>query len=146
VLYPQAPCTAALLAEHDRTILTALQPIFGDIDRPSIDIGERWHHVVCHRVPLPHDSRGDTTAVDVGQELAAWNNVDRGGKDYLASFVMCRREEIDAKSVVSVRLTLKREETVRRLCEEGVFLFGSHCRVSVYVPRKAKNPSGLPSS
>ena len=146
MLYPQAPCTAALLAEHDRTILMALQPIFGDIDRPSIDIGEHWHHVVCHRVPLPHDSQGDRTAVDVGQELAAWNNVDRRGKDYLASFIMCQREEIDAKNTVSIRLTLKREETVRCLCEEGVFLFGSHCHVSVYVLQKAKILSGLPLS
>jgi hypothetical protein len=146
VLYPQAPCTAALLAEHNKAILKALEPMFGDINMPSVDLGERWHHVVCHRVPLPHDSRGDRTATDIGQELTAWNNVSRRGRDYLASFVMCRSDELAAKQVVSIRLTLKKEETARHLCEEGVFLFGSHCHVSAYIPWKAKILSAHSSS
>jgi hypothetical protein len=102
--------------------------------------------MVCHGVPIPHDSQGDNMASDVGEELATWNNVKRGGKDFLASFIMCRTEEMEtSKHVVSIRITLKKEETAQQLCEDGAFLFGSHCHISVYIPWKAKiqeNASG----
>jgi hypothetical protein len=82
----------------------------------------------------------------LGRSLPPGMMSNQAGKDYQDSFMMCQRDEIMCLTLISVKLTLKREETAQHLCKEGVFLFGSHCQVSVYVPRKAKSWSEPPLS
>jgi hypothetical protein len=51
--------------------------VFEDTKRPTIDIGNHWYHVVCHRVPIPHDSWGDRTAIDARQAGTMFNRQEK---------------------------------------------------------------------
>jgi hypothetical protein len=136
VLHARAPSSAASLMAHKDTILKVVESQLRLGVEPKLDLGERWHKVVCHRVPIPRDKQGERLPQHVGHELARWNDVDGEGRDYLAGMALCQKEVLGKRDFLTIRITVKREETAKRLCSTGAFLFGSHCRVSVYRPRR----------
>ena len=136
VLHVLAPSSAGLLAEHSGVIARTLDRVLG-VKPLAFDLGERWHHIVCHQVPVPHHRRELLTA-EIGNELVEWNKVEGGDKDYVSSLVLCPKEDLDKRLFVTIKITLKNEESARRLCSQGIFLFGTHCRVATYRHRRAK--------
>jgi hypothetical protein len=103
---------------------------------PAFDLGEWWHHVVCHKVPLPHECQGKNLSAEVGQEFSDWNGIKGGNRDFLASMILCQKEKLANMLHVTIRVTLKREEIAWHLCAKGIFLFGTHCQVATYHCRK----------
>jgi hypothetical protein len=87
---------------------------------------------------VPHDSRGESLTAEIGQELMDWNNVEGGDWDFLTSLIMCQKEKMESSMHVTVRVTVKKEDTARHLCLKGVFIFSTHCRVAVYRRWKTK--------
>jgi hypothetical protein len=138
VLHTVPSSSATLLAEHSDIIVKALKPVLG-FDVPlAFDLSEHWHHVACHCVPVPFESRGKPMSLEIGQELVDWNNVEGGGRDFLTSLIICKKKETSRRKFVTLKITVKREETAQHLCSMGIFLFGAHCRVSTYHCRKSK--------
>jgi hypothetical protein len=136
VLHTRAPSSAKLLAEHSKTIAKVL-PLYIGVKPISFDIGEHWHHVVCHHVPVPEDKR-ESLDDEVNKELVEWNKVEGEGKDYVSSFMLWQKEDLEQRDFVTVRITLKNKETAQHLHSQGTFLFGLHCQVAVYHRWKAK--------
>jgi hypothetical protein len=87
--------------------------------------------VVCHHVPVPEDKR-ESLDDEVNKELIEWNKVEGEGKDYVSSFMLCQKEDLEQRDFVTIRITLKNKETAQCLRSQGTFLFGSHCWVAVY--------------
>jgi hypothetical protein len=135
VLHTLADTPASLLAEHSEVIAKTLFRELG-VEPMSFDVGERWHHVVCHQVPVPGNRR-ECLSEEIGRELSVWNRVEGGGKDYVSSLALCQKEALSSKNFITVKITLKKEESVQRLRSHGVFLFGSYCRVATYRQRRA---------
>jgi hypothetical protein len=124
-----------LLAEHSEVIAKALFGALG-VEPMAFDIGEHWHHVVCHHVPVPGNKQ-ECLSEEVGWELSIWNQVEGGGKDYVSSLALCQREDLSSKNFITVKITLKKEELAQCLWSHGVFLFGLHCRVAMYCQWRA---------
>lgn len=136
VLHARAPSSAASLMAHKDTILKVIESQLCCGAEPKLDLGEQWHKVVCHHVPIPRDKQGEKLPQHVGHELARWNDVDGEDRDYLTGMALCQKETLGKRDSLTIRITVKREETAKRLCSMGAFLFGLHCRVSVYRPRR----------
>jgi hypothetical protein len=81
------------------------------VEPMSFDVGEHWHHVICHKVPVP-GNRQEHLSEEVGWELSVWNKVEGGGKDYISSLALCQREALSSKNFITIKITLKKEESV----------------------------------
>ena len=135
VLHTLAPTPASLLAEHSEVIAKALFGALG-VEPMAFDIGEHWHHIVCNHVPVLGNKR-ERLSEEVGRGLSVWNKVEGGGKDYISSLALCQREVLSSKNFITVKITLKKEESAQCLRSHGVFLFGSHCWVATYCQWRA---------
>ncbi|KAJ7455760.1 hypothetical protein FB451DRAFT_1515423 [Mycena latifolia] len=143
VLHTQAPYTAVQLREHEQTIWGVVRPYFtlGERDRPRFHLDKPWQRVVVHRVPVTTSS----TSRSLVEELR-WSNDGIGAlADVMGVRDLCsldglqkRREGLrqGVPQETSLLLMLLNADVARRFLREGVFLYGSHCRVSVYDPKK----------
>ncbi|KAJ7284367.1 hypothetical protein C8J57DRAFT_1288213 [Mycena rebaudengoi] len=143
VLHTQAPYTAVQLREHEQVIWKVVRPYFSllEHDRPRFNLDKPWQRVVIHRVPVTDNSPTRSLV-----EELRWSNDGTGtqadvmGVRDLCSFEgLQRRKEGLQKGVpqvASFMLMLLSTDVARRFLREGVFLYGSHCRVSVYEPKK----------
>jgi len=97
-----------------------------------------WHGVVVHGIPA-------------APLWVAWNG---GGQDIWANLlqdngilaenvkdmrILCREEETELKEQLSLRLMFEDVNLARQVLSDGVFLFGSRCRVSQYRHHKQRN-------
>ena len=53
--------------------------------------------------------------------------------------ILCRDEEVESKEQISLRLMFEDTNSARQVLSDGVFLFGSRCRVSQYRHPKWRN-------
>ncbi|KAJ7166425.1 hypothetical protein C8R43DRAFT_970053 [Mycena crocata] len=143
VLHTQTPYTAVQLREHEQTIWDVIRPYFTllERDRPRFHLDKPWQRIVIHRVPVTNTS----TNRSLVEELR-WSNEGIGAlADVMGVRDLCsldglqkRREGLrqGVPQETSIMLMVLSADVARRFLREGVFLYGSHCRVSVYDPRK----------
>jgi hypothetical protein len=101
-----------------------------------------WSKIVIHQVPFTDTTQRDTLL----DELITWNKgVTK--PDVMARRELCslealrrRRERVKQGQVqtTSYLLMLANGDTAKRLVRDGAFIYGSHCRVSLYDPGKSK--------
>ncbi|KAK6992302.1 hypothetical protein R3P38DRAFT_2570480, partial [Favolaschia claudopus] len=97
--------------------------------------------VVIHRVPVTVDPSYRSIAEELrwsNEEIGALGDV-MGIRDLCSLEGLTRRREGLQQGVpqeTSLMVMLLDADHARRFLREGVFLYGSHCRVSVYEPRK----------
>jgi hypothetical protein len=108
VLHALAPSMASLLAEHSNVIVRTLDRILG-VKPLALDLGKRWHHIVCHQVPIPHQ-KWEVLKAEIGQDLTEWNKVECEDKDYVSSLVLCPQDDLYYRTHITVKITLKKEE------------------------------------
>ncbi|KAK6981474.1 hypothetical protein R3P38DRAFT_3234266 [Favolaschia claudopus] len=130
VLHTQAPYTAVQLREHEQTIWSVVRSYFSllDRDRPRFNLDKPWQ-------------RGGNTP-----EVLRWSNEAIGSLgDVMGIRDLCSLEGLKRRreglqqgfaQETSLMVMLLNADHARRFLREGVFLYGSHCRVSVYEPRK----------
>jgi hypothetical protein len=99
-----------------------------------------WTGVVVHNVPgdqLLSDVAEGKQYEEVGDSLGAERSQVKDVR------VLCRQEEYNARATFSVRLMLTDEPLAQQAIRHGVFLYGTHCRVSRY--RRRSKLAGVPS-
>ncbi|KAJ6536434.1 hypothetical protein DFH09DRAFT_1179000 [Mycena vulgaris] len=125
ILHTKAPYTAVQLREHEQT---------NERDRPRFHLDKPWQRVVIHRVPVTTTS----TSRSLVEELR-WSNEGIGAlADVMGVRDLCSIEGLQKRvpQETSLMLMLLNVDVARRFLREGVFLYRSHCRVSVYDPKK----------
>ncbi|KAJ7476705.1 hypothetical protein FB451DRAFT_1243807 [Mycena latifolia] len=102
-------------APYTATIWGVVRPYFtlGERDRPRFHLDKPWQRVVVHRVPVTTSSTSRSLGIGA-----------------LADVMGKRREGLRQGVPQETSLLLM------LLNADGVFLYGSHCRVSVYDPKK----------
>ncbi|KAJ6622194.1 hypothetical protein B0H10DRAFT_1944799 [Mycena sp. CBHHK59/15] len=145
ILHTQAPSTAVQLREHEQTIWTVVRPYFTllERDRPRLHLDKPWQRVVIHRVPVT-----EAAPARLLVEELRWSNegvealADVMGVRDLCSFEGLQKRKEGLRQGVpqetSLLVMLLNADVVHRFLREGVFLYGSHCRVSVYDPKKVE--------
>jgi len=140
VIHTRAPFTAAQLITKESAIQASLRSIKwkGDLLKPCLELDVPWHGVVVHGIPA-------------APLWVAWNG---GGQDIWANLlqdngilaenvkdvrILCREEETELKEQLSLRLMFEDVNLARQVLSDGVFLFGSRCRVSQYRHCKRRN-------
>ncbi|KAJ6474092.1 hypothetical protein DFH09DRAFT_1136965, partial [Mycena vulgaris] len=143
ILHTQNPYTAVQLREHEQTIWGMVRSYFAlqERDRPRFHLDKPWQRVVIHRVPVTTTS----TSRSLVEELR-WSNEGIGAlADVMGVRDLCSIEGLQKRreglrqgvpQETSLMLMLLNVDVARRFLREGVFLYGSHCRVSVYDPKK----------
>ncbi|KAK7002133.1 hypothetical protein R3P38DRAFT_3044093, partial [Favolaschia claudopus] len=116
ILHASAPaCSAQALAAHRSLVWSTISPLLGITDsaEPPMYPADPWH-----KVPgaLPSDR-------DFIREYRIGNVRFQLERD------KAPREE------VTVRVDFIEQEDARRFLRDGIFLFGSHCRATLYKPR-----------
>ncbi|KAK6983883.1 hypothetical protein R3P38DRAFT_2577515, partial [Favolaschia claudopus] len=131
------------LREHEQTIWSVVRSYFSllDRDRPRFNLDKPWQRVVIHRVPVTTDP----SYRSIAEELR-WSNEAIGSLgDVMGIRDLCSLEGLKRRreglqqgfaQETSLMVMLLNADHARRFLREGVFLYGSHCRVSVYEPRK----------
>ncbi|KAF7377763.1 hypothetical protein MSAN_00199400 [Mycena sanguinolenta] len=130
------------LREHEQAIWGVIRQYFSllDRDRPRFHLDKPWQRVVIHHVPVTTAS-GTRSFI----EELRWSNdgigalADVMGVRDLCSFEgMQKRQDGLQKGILqeaTLMVMLLNADAARRFLRDGVFLYGAHCRVSVYVPR-----------
>jgi hypothetical protein len=80
----------------------------------SFDIRECWHHVICHKVLVPLD-RWESMCEEIGQELSDWNKIEGDGKDYVGSLALCKKEDLNDRYYITIKISLKKDESAQCL-------------------------------
>ncbi|KAJ7185007.1 hypothetical protein C8R46DRAFT_1209193 [Mycena filopes] len=136
ILHPSAPaCTARMLIGHRQLIWKCVQSLlcYKDPDVPDFYTSDPWHKVVAHEV-MPTGER--PYFAELLDEIRDRNDLSSpteriGSIRYLTSTGPGPRG-------YSIRVDFLEEVDARRFLREGMFLYGSHCRVSRYKPRKRR--------
>jgi hypothetical protein len=98
-------------------------------EQPQFHLDKPWHHVVIHSIPT------------------AFVGSDRFGDELETCFPalmdlrgMLRRELLDLElpPFITYVVSLSDAEAARRCIRDGVFLGGTHCRVSRYDPTRRR--------
>ncbi|KAJ7908059.1 hypothetical protein B0H13DRAFT_1878968 [Mycena leptocephala] len=138
VLHPAVEsCTAQFLVAQSETIWTTIRELLrlsDDHKCPIFDTDERWHSVVFHGVPKPA-AHADVFTHEL---VEPW--VTSAGKLRECS-VLCRPEDFQKRTTLSLRVSLSSEADATRLIKNGGYMFGVPCRVSHYVPKPRSPPS-----
>jgi hypothetical protein len=141
ILHTQAPSTAGQLKAHATAFLSPLSELLQRQDRPEPELDVPWTGVVVHDVPgdqLLSDIARGKQYEEVGDSMGAERSQLKDVR------VLCRQEEFNARTTFSVRLMLTDDFVAQRAIRHGVFLYGTHCRVSRYRRRTGKL-TGVPS-
>ncbi|KAF7317809.1 Na+/solute symporter [Mycena kentingensis (nom. inval.)] len=151
VLHAAEPFSATYLRDHADTIWDVVKEFFklSEDDAPSFDDDIPWQRLVIHRVPLPmqdgSDDEGSSERLDVQFRTghARLADPDAIGLREVRPLV-ANGAGVDADTgeeseciAVALLLVLEDQDAAREILRDGVFLFGTHCRVSQYVPRKS---------
>ncbi|KAK7007199.1 hypothetical protein R3P38DRAFT_2554099, partial [Favolaschia claudopus] len=131
------------LREHEQKIWSTIQAYFSlsDHHRPRFNLDKPWQRVVIHRVPVTVDPSYRSIAEELrwsNEGIGALGDV-MGIRDLCSLDGLRRRREGLQQGVpqeTSLMVMLLNPDHAHRFLREGVFLYGSHCRVSVYEPRK----------
>jgi hypothetical protein len=105
----------------------------------SLEPDTPWHQVVINSVSISHSpAHADTyTAL---RELGEWNSwMSHALNTHKeARFLLPSGETPSAKAPdwASLKLSFADAAVASRLLREGVYMFGEHCRVSLYKRRK----------
>jgi len=140
VIHTRAPFTAAQLITKESAIQASLRSIKwkGDLLKPCLELDMPWHGVVVHGIPaapLWVAWNGD------GQDI--WANLlqDNGilAENVKDMRILCWEEETELKEQLSLWLMFEDVNLACQVLSDGVFLFGSWCRVSQYHHCKQRN-------
>jgi hypothetical protein len=137
-----APASLAVqLKAHTEGFLPQLCELLQRQDRPEPELDHPWAGVVVHNVPrdqLLSDLAEGRQYEEVGDSMGAEKSQVKDVR------VLCRQEDYDSRATFSVRLMLTDEVLAQRAIRHGVFLYGTHCRVSRY-RRRVVTSAGVPS-
>ncbi|KAJ7882696.1 hypothetical protein B0H13DRAFT_1890788 [Mycena leptocephala] len=124
-----------------RAVKTATASIpSGQFLGPAVlELDTPWVPVVVHGIP----ARSLVDSLKFAQKdfWTALKVTGNGPAEVKAIRVLCREEDLEAREELSLRLTFSDAGAAKRFLSAGVFLFGTHCRVSRYAPRASRRPS-----
>ncbi|KAJ7175660.1 hypothetical protein C8R46DRAFT_1214128 [Mycena filopes] len=121
ILYPSAPAW------------TALRACYKDPDVPNFYTSDPWPKAVAHEVMPTGDRPYFAELLDEIRDRNGLSSPTEriGSIRYLTSTG-------PGPKGYSIRVDFLEEVDARRFLREGMFLYGSHCRVSRYKPRKRR--------
>ena len=137
-LTPQVP--------HTTEQLLRLSDVFGPHiahGQPSRGIvfehDRSWHSVVVSGIQMPEGAGGLGRSIGqieemLGEELLDWNL--RLGHSLKSVRLLCREDDIWGKERGSLLVSLEDKQEAELAIREGIFMYGEHCRVMPYRPRK----------
>ncbi|KAJ7875214.1 hypothetical protein B0H13DRAFT_1894234 [Mycena leptocephala] len=144
-LHPAAEMyTAKFLVDHSNLIWSSIRPLLGfteDRKCPVFDTDGQWHSVVFHGVPMPQPPTGALEFYATHREQIEHWVTSPASQGQLRDYsVLSRRDDLEKKSSLALRLSFSLEADAERLIKNGGYMFGVSCRVSRYVPKK-RSPS-----
>ncbi|KAF8188340.1 hypothetical protein BJ912DRAFT_968526 [Pholiota molesta] len=146
ILHARAPLQASTLISYltrnNFSIIRDAATTIPNFENPgpdaclSVDLDVPWSGFVVHNIPAAPLIQ----AMEADGSLVFWKELDaRSGikeKDIRDTRVLCRDEEMRGKVHLSIRIMVDNPQIFDCLCRDGMFFFGTHCRVSRYRPRK----------
>jgi hypothetical protein len=131
---PLAPCTVADLARHADIIKECVahgeppESVVVESDGP-------WHSIVALNVRVPKVSQ-DVWLVEqaVCEELAAWNPLLQHGVKNVQ--LMCKPEDVFKEDKRAIRISFNTRDDAVYALQQGIFVYGEHCRVTPYRTRR----------
>ncbi|KLO07174.1 hypothetical protein SCHPADRAFT_662135 [Schizopora paradoxa] len=159
-LYINETSNGSALIPFEHTIVNVMRgllPPFLSTELISVDVGQQWHSVVVHAVPLAEllqESNNSEEHVYAFKPSIAADLADEIFKNSrVAPATIARRlnpllsdkkrgDIFDGRdSAGSFRLDLTDEGEAQTLLREGAFIYGTHCRVSKYKLRPRPHAS-----
>jgi hypothetical protein len=130
-------CSAEALVGRRSLIWKAIRPLLGLTDprEPYFYPADPWYKVVVHKVPLMEPGVVPRFH-DVIDEVERRNAL-AGMQFRIGNVRFLHPRDKVPQTESSVRIDFIGEADARRFLRDGIFLFGSHCRVSRYKPRTA---------
>ncbi|KAF8955421.1 hypothetical protein BDZ97DRAFT_1926834 [Flammula alnicola] len=151
VIHTKAPYKASQLLENlpsgfmpIRRAATAAIPDFSpplNADL-NVELDVPWYGIVVHDIPAMPLAAAFKGEEGGGNDLwdALEGEAGLAGQDIKDLRLLCRIEEMDEREHMSVKIMLEDSRICQHLKRNGVFLFGTHCRVSEYRRRKKHPP------
>ena len=140
VIHTCAPLTTAQLICEESAIQASLRSIKwkGDLLKLTLELDVPWHGVVVHGIPAaPLWDAWNGDGQDIWDNLLRDNGILPGNvKDVR---ILCQDEEAESKEQILLRLMFEDANSACQVLSDGVFLFGSRCRVSQYHHHKWSN-------
>ncbi|KAJ6508679.1 hypothetical protein C8R45DRAFT_968251, partial [Mycena sanguinolenta] len=132
-------CTAHELREFEPDILKGLQSLRSRLEPgarfadPLMHPAEPWHSVVIHGIPQTERLE------DFVEELSTQNRFEHADNRLACApmrLMWPRDKPLPPEQSLTMRLSFLREADANRFIRQGMFLFGTLCRVSKYKPRR----------
>lgn len=156
VLHAKAPFTAEQIAlEKGDSLQGMAYTLFrigiSDQPYPTFDIGKPWTKVVVHGVPLPLWHERATTVRQIDFIVYSMCEANAVPRPLVArANILCPKGDLDRllrssteslQPQVAIQLCISDSTIASRLLQDGIFVFGAHCRVSPYRPRVSSSSS-----
>jgi hypothetical protein len=111
----------------------------------SIYPDSSWHRVVVNGIPIPESPAGRTTSEVVGSILADWDkynplavHLPRYAKNRIRILARHDAAKIFGPSEsLSICFAFPEAKHAHRLLREGAFIHSTHCRTSIYKPKRS---------
>ncbi|KAF7308284.1 hypothetical protein HMN09_00676400 [Mycena chlorophos] len=139
ILHAADPHSAQQLLDHRETTWPVIEKFFGldNDDDVEVYLDVPWHRIVVHNVPWP------TGDLELEEGLKdQWRAAGLRSLRALMPEEKLARLEKDAAAPcirVSMMLALENGDAARDFVRRGMFMWGAHCRVSVYNPRTRRS-------